>query len=149
LDGLFALSVHVTAGAQRGSVILARLWLRPGLGPGSGLPRRLPWIVEGRTTLSVSAPDSTAAATLSATHGPPLDVAGFWDPGDTSIALLRTGVEEESRPGAERGVALRVRRSGAGGFSGTWTTAFWSPAIPSGYFCARRLRGGDEEGREQ
>lgn len=145
LSGEFALSMHVSAGVQEDSVVEARLVLEPWSGAGPGLRRRLPWIVEGRTTLVLSpsgpAADSTSPAVLSASpDSSSRDVVGFWDPRGRSIALVQ-GTVEDGTLQPVRGVDLRVLETGEDGFRGTWSTAFWGPPHPSGWFCARRVEG--------
>lgn len=147
LTGSFDLSMHVTAGAQGGSVVEGHLELGPVGGPHPGVPRSLPWIVEGRTTLMLSAKDSAgggpSSATLIATAAAAREVVGFWDPDGRSIALVRGGRGADGARSVERGVELTVLRTRPDGFDGTWRTAFWHPPTPAGYFCARRSETGD------
>jgi len=156
LGGDFELTLHVEAGIDRDSVVRAHLHLEPWTDGGGDVPRELPWIVEGRTTLTVSPPDATDAAAdtaeaeadatapparVSSTGGSRRDVVGFWDPHGRSIALVQGAVEDGGIRRAERGVDLRVLRTDSAGFRGTWSTAFWGPPRPSGWFCARRAPG--------
>jgi len=138
LAGTFDVTLHVTDGAQPDTVVEGRLWLRPRVGAGETIPRRLPWILEGRTTLSIAA-QGAAAAVLSSDPAAPRLIAGFWDPRERSIALLRTRLAPDSGADGERGVALRAFQTSGGGFRGTWHTAFWTPPLPAGFFCARRV----------
>jgi len=146
LSGAFALSMHVTAGVQEDSVVEARLVLKPWTSPGTDPRRQLPWIVEGRTTLVLSpsdaAADSASPAVLSSSESSPREVVGFWDPRGRSIALVQGSVEDGGLQPL-RGVDLRVLETAEDGFRGTWSTAFWGPPHPSGFFCARRVAGDD------
>lgn len=150
LSGEFALSMHVTAGVQEDSVVAGHLVLEPWAGARPDRGPQLPWIVEGRTTLtltpSASPADSASPAVLSASDSASRDVVGFWDPRGRSIALVQGAVEDGGLQPV-RGVDLRVLETGEDGFRGTWSTAFWGPPHPSGFFCARRVAGEDAAGR--